>query len=92
VNHGVVAGAEGNQESFLRNTRQAVMDMDALAATRTAAHPAGAVVTGDHPQAQTAKASSVSVFPRVTGETEAFFELSGTPTDAASQEDLAGHI
>ena len=57
VNQGVMAGAEGNQESFfgVSNARPAVMDMDALTATRTAADPAGTVVAGDHPGRRPAK-------------------------------------
>jgi len=70
-------GQKGNQESFLgieiRNARPAVMDMDALAATRAAANLAGAAVAGDHLWAQTAKISPVSDFPSVAGEAEAFF-------------------
>jgi hypothetical protein len=94
VNHGVVAGAERNQESCIRvrNTRPAVMDMDALTATRTAADSAGAVVAGDHPRAQTGKVSLVPDFSGVTGEAEAFFEVSFPAAAKTPEEGLAGHI
>jgi hypothetical protein len=92
VNHRVVARAEGNQESFLRNARPAVMDMDALTATQTAADPAGAVVAGEDTQAQTGKVSLVSDLSSVTGQAEAFFGPSFPSAAAAPQEGLAGHI
>ena len=69
-----------------------MMDMDAWAATWTPADPAGAMVARDHPRAQTGKVSSVSDFPSVAGEAEAFFALSFPAAAAAPQEGLAGHI
>jgi hypothetical protein len=96
VDYGVVAGAQGNQESLfgigVRNARPAVMDMDAPAAARTAAHPAGAAIAGDHPRAQTAKVSPVPDFPGVAGEAEALFALSFPAAASAPQEGLAGPI
>jgi hypothetical protein len=93
VNHGVVAGAEGNQESFLSNARLTVMDMDALPDTRAAADPAGAPVAGEDTQAQTGKVSLVSDLSSVTGQAEAFFEPSFPSAAAAPQEGLAArHI
>jgi len=92
VNHGVVAGAERNQESFFGNPRPAVMDMNALAATRTAAYPAGAVVAGDHPGTQAGKISLVSDLPGVTGEAKAFLKLSLPAATKTPQQGLAGPI
>ena len=82
VDQGVVAGAERNQESFFGNARPSVVDMEALTTTRAAADPAGAVVAGDDPGAQTAKVSLVSDLPGVAGGAEAFFELSFAAADA----------
>ena len=68
------------------------MDMDAPAATRTAADPAGTPVAGDHPWAQTGKVSPVSDFPGVTGAAEAFFEVPLPAAAKTPEKGLAGHI
>ena len=87
-----MAGAKSNEESFLRNPRPAVMDVDSLAATSAAADAAGTAVAGEHPGAQTGKVSLVSHFLGVTGEAEAIFELSFPAAATTPQEALAGHI
>ena len=85
----MTGGAKGDEQSFPRHPGPPVMDMEALGFPWAATNPAAMVVAGEDARPQAGEAASVPPLPRVTGETEAGFELPAPAAGAAKEGALA---